>query len=570
MALFLRELYSHRGRAIGWSLLLFALSAATGLALPPLLGVLVSAAESGTIQNRITIVVSLCALLLLIQTALTNRAVRAARTLGEQVLAELRDEFVKRVLALPMTTVEQAGTGDLLSRTTRDIDALSRNIRFTVPEVVNALLSMLFTLAALTIVSPLLVLPCLTSLPMLGAVSHWYFRRAPHAYIEESMAYSELNDGVSETIDGARTIEALGRGPARVSRTNSDIRKAYERGLRTLNLRSVWLPGVGVSSFIPIPMVLFVGGWLYAHHAVTIGQLTAAALYMHQFTDPVNRFAFYSNDFHAGWAALARLLGLPRAPDNCPQQIPTKLVAAARVVVYAINYSYRPGHRALRGVDLDVAPGEYVALVGPSGAGKSTLAGVLAGIYLPDSGYVTIGGKALGDMSRAELRHYVALVSQEQHLFTATLRDNVAMARQGATDSEIWSALEAVGASVWVHDLPAGIDTPIGFGGQHLSYSQGQQLALARILLVNPRVVVLDEATAGLQPPLALQLERSIVNDERIVISITHRLDLAEKADRIAVIDNGELSQLGTHEELVAENGVYAELWSAWIARPRG
>jgi ABC-type multidrug transport system fused ATPase/permease subunit len=541
--------------------LLAALAGVTG---PRLLGDLVQAVQRGAHAAELNRVAGVLAGFVLLQAVLIRFAYLASARLGEQVLAELREEFIARVLTLPLGTVESAGTGDLLTRTTRDVDALSKCVRLAVPETLIALLTGGLVVVALITVSPLLAVPLVIGVPITVAGTRWYVRRAPSAYLRQNAAYSEVTDGLAETVEGARTVEALGRQRQRVARTDRDLGRSWRAERYTLFLRTVWWPVIEVSYVLPMVLTLLAGGWLYLRGTVTLGQLTAAVIYVQQLIHPLDRLLSWLDELQVGSASLARLLGVADAP--VPPRPAAPSPDSTRIEVRGVRFGYVEGREVLHGVDLTLRPGERLAVVGPSGAGKSTLGRLLAGIHQPTEGSVTVGGVPLGALDPDRLRAEVALVSQEHHVFIGTLRDNVAMARPTASEPDVRGALTAVHALAWADALPAGLDTMVGDGGLQLTAAQAQQVALARLILADPHTLVLDEATALLDPRAARDLERSLaaVVDGRTVVAIAHRLFSAHDADRVAVVEGGRITELGSHDELVAANGPYAALWRSW------
>ncbi|WFE25059.1 ABC transporter ATP-binding protein [Solwaraspora sp. WMMD791] len=563
-----RLLIRRHPRMLASVLALHAGAAVAGLAAPRLLGDLVQALTTGVAAAVDQTALAIGGFLV-VQAVLARYAHVASARLGERVLAGLREEFIDRVLSIPLSTVERAGTGDLLTRTSHDVAVLSKSVRFAVPETLIAVSTAIFIFGALLLVGPVLAVPCLIVVPLLWAGTRWYLRRAPDGYLAESAAYSRITDGLSETVDGARTVAALRREEQRRRRTDSDIARQYAAERFTLWLRTVWFPVIEISYVVPVVATLVVGGWCYLRGWVTLGQVTAAVLYVQMLTDPLDRLLNWLDELQLGAASLARILGVAQAgppartaPTGSPAVAPTSEPVAARDV----RFSYVDGREVLRGVTLVPRPGERIAIVGPSGAGKSTLGRLLAGVLRPDSGSVTAGGVPLTDLSPDQLRARVALVTQEHHVFIGTVRDNVALVRPDATDAEIGAALAAVDALDWVSELPDGVATVVGTGGHRIGPDQAQQLALARLVLADPQTLVLDEATSLVDPRAARRMERSLgaVLHGRTVIAIAHRLFTAHDADRIAVVDDGLIIECGTHDELVAADGSYAALWRTW------
>lgn len=377
------------------ALVLHALAAVAGLAVPWLLGGLVQGVHNGSGVDVTQVSLAIGGFVVA-QAVLVRFAVYASSRLGEKVLAELREEFVERVLGLPLSTVERAGSGDLISRTSRDVDSLSRTVRHAVPETLIALVTCVITVGALVVVGPLLALPSLLAVPILWISTRWYLKRARDGYLRESAAYADMTDGLAETVNGARAVEALGLQERRHRRTDADITESWAAESYTLGLRTVWFPSVELGYVIPIVATLVIGGLFYTQDWVTLEQVTAATLYVQQLIDPLDRLLMWIDELQVGGASMARLLGVAEVPDD--REAGSGAPEGSELKADDVRYAYREGHDVLHGIDLTVRPGERLAMVGPSGAGKSTLGRLLAGIHGPRTGSVAVGGVPLVEL----------------------------------------------------------------------------------------------------------------------------------------------------------------------------
>ena len=490
---------------------------------------------------------------------------------GQRTVRSIRERLFHHFHELPISFFDRRQQGELMSRITNDIDNMSQTFNSTVVQVVSSTLTLMGAMVVMLSQSVVLTIVTLVVVPLMYVGMRWITNRTRVRFREQQRALGEMNGFIEEVISGQKVVKLF----------SQEERMEEELARKNAELKQAGFWAQTYSGFIPklmnflnnlsFGLIAVVGGWLAAKGTISVGTIVVFVEYARQFTRPLNDLANQWNTLLSALAGAERvleILDLPKEEEDEREAVVLDRLDG-RIEFRQVVFSYDKQRPALDGVTFSIAPGETVALVGPTGAGKTTVLQLLTRFYDPDEGVILIDGRDSRTIKRASLRRHMAFVLQDAFLFAGTIRDNIRYGRLEATDEEVEEAARQANAHSFIMKLPDGYDTVLAPGGGGISQGQRQLLAIARAMIADPAILILDEATSNIDTVTEVRIQEALARlmNGRTCLVIAHRLNTIQHADRIVVLNEGKVIEQGTHEELLAAKGFYFQLYCRYWKR---
>jgi ATP-binding cassette, subfamily B, multidrug efflux pump len=498
--------------------------------------------------------------------------IRQVGTVGQSVLASMRERIFERLQSLPLGYFDRRPVGDLMSRVTNDVDTLNQLLSQGLTQLLGSLFSLIGIVIAMLVLDWRLALVCFAIIPIMLLTNVFFARRARRAFRTTRETVGDITAGLQEEIVGVREAQAFNRTQTNIERFRERNAANRAANVQAVAITSAFAPAIDVLSTLATAVVIGYGGYLVVMGTLTVGLLTAFLIYVQQFFRPIQLASQVYTQAQAALAGAERIYNiLDEEPEPSDPPGAERLgEVEGRITFEEVSFAYEPGRPVLHDVGFDIEPGHTVALVGPTGAGKTTIANLIPRFYDATGGSVRVDGHDVRRVERRSLRRHIATVLQEPFLFSGTVAENIGYGRMDASREEIEAAARAVSAHGFISALPEGYDTTLGTGGGTLSGGQRQLVSFARAVLADPRILILDEATSNIDTRTEALIQEALgtLLRGRTSVVIAHRLSTIRNADQILVVESGRIAERGTHASLLTSGGLYANLYRSQFREP--
>nr|WP_246320094.1 ABC transporter ATP-binding protein [Paenibacillus qinlingensis] len=566
----LRRLWSYLGTERKWLTIVFLFilaDAALTLAGPYLIGVAIDAMAGGVVNYSVLDVV----MIVLIATYIADGGLTFMQSwvmagLAQRVVRRLRQTMFAKLQKLPLAYFDGRTHGDVMSRLSNDIDNVSNSISQATTQLMTGSIAIVGSFIMMLILSPTLTLATLITVPLVFLLAKTITKRTSVLFKEQQAQLGKLNGHIEETISGLLVVKAFNREQKAIHEFNSVNGRLYEVGLKAQIWSGFLMPILGVINNIGFSSVAIVGGVLAVKGHITVGVIASFLSYSRQFVRPLNEIANTYNVLQSGVAGAERafeVLDEAEEAEDEPGAVDLQK-PIGHVTFQDVTFGYRLDRPIIKGVSFETAAGSSLALVGPTGAGKTTIVNLVTRFYDATSGTILIDGRDIKSYTRSSLRRSFGIVLQDTYLFSGTIKENIKYGNPDATDSEVIAASKLANADAFISRLPKRYDTPLSENGGNLSQGQRQLLAIARVILADPSILILDEATSSIDTRTELHIQEALLSimKGRTSFIIAHRLNTIRNADTIMVIDHGEISEQGNHNALMSHKGTYSRMFS--------
>jgi ATP-binding cassette subfamily B multidrug efflux pump len=486
---------------------------------------------------------------------------------AQATVYEMRRDVEAKLNRLPLEFFDGQTHGEILSRVVNDVDNVSSTLQQSLTQIITAVVTLFGVVIMMLTISPLLTLITMVTLPLSGVVTALVAKRSQKYFAGQQRVLGELNGHVEEMYTGHRIVKAFGREKASIKQFKEINQRLYDHGWKAQFMSGLMMPLMGFINNIGYVIVSVAGGLLVLRQAIEIGDIQAFISYSRQFTQPIAQTAGIANIIQSTIASAERVFEILDEDEEIPDPVDAEEIEfpAGKVEFQGVRFGYEEGDALIENMSISAKPGQAIAIVGPTGAGKTTLVNLLMRFYEVDDGTITVDGVDIRDLSRGGLRKLFGMVLQDTWLFNGTIRENIAYGREGATEAEIVRAARAARADHFIRTLPDGYDTVLGEDASNISQGQKQLLTIARAILADPPILILDEATSSVDTRTELQIQKAMktLMRGRTSFVIAHRLSTIRDADLILVMDNGSIIEQGKHSELLAKGGFYADLYNS-------